>query len=77
MDEALWMDLARQRVKIAAKAAAALEKRLADAATCNSGCPTCRDAEALAFLAKLTRIAGAKPGGRAKRRFSLHRFGAP
>ncbi len=57
--EALWADLAGQRVQIATKAATALEKRLADVATYNSGgCPKRRDAEARAFLAKLKRIAG-------------------
>jgi hypothetical protein len=35
--ESAWADLARQRVEIAAKAAAALEKRLADVAAYNSG----------------------------------------
>jgi hypothetical protein len=56
--ESAWADLARQRVEIAKKAADALEKRLADVATYNSGgCPKCHDAEARAFLAKLKRIA--------------------
>ncbi len=64
MDEidALWADLARQRVDIATKAAAALEKRLEAVATYNSGgCPKCKDAEARAFLAKLKRIAEREP----------------
>ncbi len=59
MDEidALWADLARQRVDIATKAAAALEERLEAVATYNSGgCSKCRDAEARVFLAKLKRI---------------------
>lgn len=58
MDEigALWADLARQR--IATTAAAALEKRLEVVAAYDSrGCPTCKDVEASAFLAKLERIA--------------------
>lgn len=56
--EALNEQLARQRVEIAKKAAAALEKRLADVAAYGSGggCPKCHDAEARAFLAKLKRI---------------------
>lgn len=50
-----------QRVTFAQKAAAALEKRLADVAAFNSGgCARCHDAEARAFLAKLKKIAGAK-----------------
>jgi hypothetical protein len=60
--ESAWADLARQRVEIAKKAAAALEKRLAVVATYNSGgCPKCKDAEARAFLAKLKRISEEKP----------------
>lgn len=60
--DALWADLARQRVEFASNAAAALEKRLADVATYNSGgCPKCKDAEARAFLVKLKRIASEKP----------------
>lgn len=65
MDEidALRAELAHQRIEIATKAAVALEKRLADVAAYNSGgCPKFRDAEARAFLAKLKRIAGEKPG---------------
>jgi hypothetical protein len=52
MDEidALWADLAHQRIEIATKAAAALEKRLEAVATFSSGgCPKCKDAEARAF----------------------------
>lgn len=60
--ETLWAELARQRVDIATKAAAALEKRPEAVATYNSGgCPKCRDAEARAFLAKLKRIADETP----------------
>ncbi len=55
---ALWSELARQRIDFAAKAASALEKRLAVVAAYNSGgCPKCHDAEARVFLAKLKRIA--------------------
>jgi hypothetical protein len=55
---ALRDDLARQRVEFAAKAAAALERRLEAVAAYNhGGCPQCRDAEARAFLARLKRIA--------------------
>ncbi len=55
----LWSELARQRVDFAAKAASALEKRLAAVAAYNSGgCPKCHDAEARAVLAKLKQIAG-------------------
>jgi hypothetical protein len=61
--ELLREDLAGARVTFAAKAAAALEKRLQVVATFNhGGCPKCRDAEARAFLAKLQRIAKAPPG---------------
>jgi len=64
--EALRADMARQRLEIATKAAASLEKRLTTVATYNhGGCPKCRDAEARAFLAKLKRIAD--EGGEAKR----------
>jgi predicted house-cleaning NTP pyrophosphatase (Maf/HAM1 superfamily) len=61
MDEVaqLQAELARTRVDFATKAAAALEKRLADVAAFNQGgCRTCHDAEARAFLAKLKKIAG-------------------
>jgi hypothetical protein len=59
--ESAWADLARQRTEIAKKAAAALEKGLADvAAYYSGGCPRCKDAEARAFLAKLKRIADGK-----------------
>jgi len=55
---------AKARTDFAAKAAAGLEKRLESVAAYNhGGCPTCRDAEARAFLAKLKRIAGSKPTG--------------
>lgn len=55
--DALGADLARQRVEFARKAALALEGRLQQVAIYNhGGCPTCRDAEARAFLAKLKRI---------------------
>jgi predicted house-cleaning NTP pyrophosphatase (Maf/HAM1 superfamily) len=57
--EQLQAELARARVDFATKAAAALEKRLADVAAFNQGgCRTCRDAEARAFLAKLKKVAG-------------------
>jgi hypothetical protein len=62
---ALRDDLARQRVEFAAKAAAALEKRLEAVAVFNhGGRPQCRDAEARAFLAKLKRVVeeGGKSG---------------
>ncbi len=60
---ALWSELARQRAEFAAKAASALEKRLAAVAAYNSGgCPKCHDAEARVFLAKLKRIAGEGDG---------------
>ena len=56
--ERLRGELAGARVEFAKKAALALEKRLADVATFNSGgCSRCRDAEARAFLARLKRIA--------------------
>lgn len=57
----LQNELDAQRVTFAQKAAAALEKRLGDVATYNSGgCERCHDAEARAFLAKLKRIAEPK-----------------
>jgi hypothetical protein len=63
--ESAWSDLARQRVEIASKAAAALEKRLATVAAFNQGgCRTCHDSEARAFLAKLKRIADRKSSKR-------------
>jgi hypothetical protein len=55
--EQLQAELAHARVDFATKAAAALEKRLADVAAFG-GCRTCRDAEARAFLAKLKKVAG-------------------
>jgi hypothetical protein len=59
--ESAWSDLARRRVEFATKAAAALEKRLADVTAFNrGGCPLCKDAEARAFLKKLKRIADEK-----------------
>jgi hypothetical protein len=59
--EQLRAELAEARVEFARKAAAALEKRLADVAAFNSGgCPRCRDAEARAFLARLRKV---KPPG--------------
>ena len=60
MDEIdeLRRELGVARVTFATKAARALETRLRSVATFNhGGCPTCRDAEAQAFLAKLRRIA--------------------
>jgi hypothetical protein len=56
--ERLQDELAQARTTFARKAAAALERRLQVVATFNrGGCPSCRDAEARAFLAKLQRIA--------------------
>ena len=56
--DALRAELAGSRVEFAKKAAGALAKRLQAAAAFNrGGCPSCRDAEARAFLAKLQRIA--------------------
>ncbi len=57
--ELLWRELAEARVTFATKAAAALEKRLADVAAFGE-CRTCRDAEARAFLGKLKRIVDVK-----------------
>ena len=55
--ELLRSALARQRIDFAKKADRALEKRLGEVATnYYGGCPTCRDAEARAVLAKLKRI---------------------
>jgi hypothetical protein len=55
--EQLRIELARARIEFAKKAAAALEKRLADVAAFNhGGCERCRDAEARAFLARLKKI---------------------
>jgi hypothetical protein len=55
--EQLRIELARARIDFAKKAAAALEKRLADVAAFNhGGCERCRDAEARAFLARLKKI---------------------
>jgi hypothetical protein len=66
--ERLQDELAQARRTFARKAAAALERRLQVVATFNrGGCPSCRDAEARAFLAKLQRIA-AEAKDRAPRR---------
>ena len=57
MDQ-LRAELANSRVEFAKKAAGALDKQLqAVAAFHHGGCPSCRDAEARAFLAKFQRIA--------------------
>ena len=59
--ERLQDELAEARRRFARKAAAALERRLQVVATYNrGGCPSCRDAEARAFLAKLQRISAEK-----------------
>jgi hypothetical protein len=56
--EQLQAELVSARHDFAGKAAGALAKRLdAVAAFNHGGCPTCRDAEARAFLAKLRRVA--------------------
>ena len=56
--EQLRGELAEARTTFASKAAASLDRRLRVVATFNrGGCPSCRDAEARAFLAKLQRIA--------------------
>jgi hypothetical protein len=55
--EQLLIELTRARIDFAKRAAAALEKRLADVAAFNhGGCAKCRDAEARAFLARLKKI---------------------
>ncbi len=55
--EALLQELASSRREFAKKAAGALERGLKKVAAYNhGGCPSCRDAEARAFLAKLKRI---------------------
>lgn len=57
-EQLLAAELARARVEFATKAAKALRERLSTLhAYGMNGCPSCHDAEAQAFLAKLDRIA--------------------
>jgi hypothetical protein len=57
--ERLWAEVKTGRADAMEKAASALEKRLSEVAAYNhGGCPTCRDAEARAFLARLRKAAG-------------------
>ncbi|HYA44266.1 MAG TPA: hypothetical protein VED59_01565 [Acidimicrobiales bacterium] len=56
--EHLQAELASARRDFVTEAAGALERRLREVAAFNrGGCPSCRDAEARAFLSKLQRIA--------------------
>ena len=59
--ERLWAEVKTARAEAMEKAATALAKRLSEVAAYNhGGCPTCRDAEARAFLARLRKAAGVK-----------------
>lgn len=59
--ERLWAEVKTARTTAMEKAATALDKRLSEVASYNhGGCPTCRDAEARAFLARLRKAAGVK-----------------
>jgi hypothetical protein len=62
--EHLWAEVRTARADAMEKAADALAKRLSEVAAYNhGGCPTCRDAEARAFLARLRKAASVKARG--------------